>query len=159
MQELIIQFTASFLIFGMYAGIFLLWVIDGKIKKEQALHALLASALSWIAAGMLKDLFHTPRPFLLNSLPTKVFMTPIDGAFPSAHAATAFAMATTIWLHDKKWGIAYLSMALLIGIARVVGNVHFPVDILGGAVLGSAVALTIERLHLFKFLSGKSKKK
>ncbi len=158
MQDLVIEFIASFLIFGMYAGIILLWFIDGKIKKEQALHALLASAVSWVAASMLKDLFNTPRPFLLNNLPTDVFMVPVDGAFPSAHAATSFAMATTIWLHDKKWGLAFLLMALAIGIARVVGNVHYPIDILGGAILGSAVALIIERLHLFSFFSRKKVK-
>lgn len=152
MQDLFITFLASFLIWFMFAGLFVLWVIDGKIKKEQVLHALLAAGIAWVVAELVKAAFPTVRPFVLDGTIPMVFMPGTDGAFPSAHTAAAFALGTTIWLHDKKVGIAFLVAALVVGVARVVGNVHYPIDILGGAAIGVGVALITEKIHLRKLI-------
>lgn len=154
MINLAITFLASFLIWFMFAGLLILWVIDGKIKKEQVLHALFAAALAWGIAEVIKALFPTLRPFEVNGAVSMVLIPPIGGAFPSAHSAAAFALATTIWLHDKKVGLIYIISALTVGIARVLGNVHYPIDILGGAILGSATSFLAEKVHLRKFING-----
>ena len=78
---------------------------------------------------------------------------PADGAFPSQHAALAFALGVTIFMHDRKVGWFYLIGAIAIGIARVVANVHYPVDIIGGALLGTLVAVIVEKIHLFRLLT------
>lgn len=150
MSNILIEFAASILIWIMFAGLFLLWVIDGKIKKETALHALLAVFLSWTFANIFKEIVPTPRPFHINDLPTYVIIPPNNSAFPSSHTAFAFSMAVTIWLHNKKWGLVYLILALCVGLARILANVHFPLDILGGALLGTITSLLIEKFHLFK---------
>lgn len=145
----LITFVASILIWIMYFGIFVLWIIDGRIKKETALHALFASFFAWFLASLIKDLVPTLRPFQINNNPTLVIIPPLDSAFPSAHSAAAFAMAVTVWLHNKRWGSVFLFTALAIGIARIIGNVHFPLDILGGALLGTILGLAVEKIHLF----------
>jgi membrane-associated phospholipid phosphatase len=61
-------------------------------------------------------------------------------------------MALSIWLHDKRIGAVYIIAALLVGVARIWGNVHYPVDIVGGAILGAAVAFLIEKVHLKRFI-------
>ena len=155
MENLTVTFLASFLIWFLYAGLLILWITDGKIKKETVIHALLASLTAWLLAEFIKSLIPTVRPFLLNGNPIKTLTFPSDGAFPSAHAATAFALAVTVWFHDRKVGWIYLALALIIGIARVVANVHYPQDILGGAVLGILIAFLIEKLHLFQLLRRK----
>lgn len=131
----------------MFAGIFILWAFDGKIKKEQALHALFAGVLAWVLVAFIKSLFPTLRPFMLNGRSTAVIIPPSDGSFPSGHTATAFALAVTIWRHDKKIGIFYLISALAVGVARVLANVHYPVDILGGAILGIVTSFGVEKFH------------
>jgi undecaprenyl-diphosphatase len=158
-ENVIVTFIASVLIWFMYFGIFVLWVIDGKFKKEAALHALIASFLAWSLSNIIKDFFPTLRPFQINGNPTMVIIPPLDGAFPSSHAAASFAMAVTVWLHTKKWGIVFLLSALAIGIARVIGNVHYPIDILGGALLGVIFALSVERVHVFSLLTKLTKLK
>ena len=137
----------------MFLGLLILWVIDGKIKKEQVLHALLAVALAWGLAQVIKAVFPTLRPFELNDLSPLTLLPSSDGAFPSGHSAAAFALATTIWFHNKKMGSVFVIAALIVGAARVWGNVHYPIDILGGAVLGAVVAFVIEKVHLRKFIS------
>src|SRR4030042_6197707 len=148
MESLAVTFLASFLIWFLYAGLLILWMTDGKIKKETVIHALLASLTAWLLAEFIKSLIPTARPFLLNGNPIKTLTFPSDGAFPSAHTAAAFALAVTIWFHDRKVGWIYLILALCVGLARILANVHYPQDILGGATLGILVAFLVEKLHL-----------
>lgn len=148
MSNLVIEFLASFLIWLMFLGLLILWAIDGKIKKEQVLHALVASLFAWTLAEIIKRLIPTTRPFMVNGEMPLTLTVNNDGSFPSGHTSAAFALATTIWLHDRKVGWAYIIAALIVGAARVLANVHYPVDILAGAILGFVTAFGVERLHL-----------
>ena len=147
-MNILITFLASFLIWIMFAGLFVLWVIDGKVKKEQALHGVLAFVLAWIVADIIKHFFPTLRPFLTNGETALTLFPQHNGAFPSGHTAAAFALAITLWLHDRKVGWIYIILAITIGIARVFANVHYPVDILGGGIVGIVIAIAIEKIHL-----------
>lgn len=152
MDDIVIEFFATFLIWLFYAGLIVLWFVDGKIKKEQVLHALLASLIAWVIVFLIKQIFPTMRPFVRNGGEVDVLIKPTDSAFPSAHTALAFSVAVTIFLHDRKVGWWYLLGALLIGLARVLANVHYPIDIVGGAFIGTLIAVLVEREHLFKLL-------
>ncbi len=143
----IVLFLASFLIWFLLVGLFVVWFSDGKIKKEQVLHALFAFALSWVIAEIIKTLFPTMRPFQIDGRLPLTLTFSSDGAFPSGHTAAAFGLAVTIWLHDKKIGILFLIGAITVGVARVLANVHYPIDILGGALVGIVVAIVIEKFH------------
>lgn len=155
MEDLIIEFFATFLIWILFAGLIILWFIDGKIKKEQVIHALLAVTISYFIAFLVKKFFPTIRPFVANGREVDVLLMPHDGAFPSEHSTIAFALAVTIFMHDRKIGSIFLVSAILIGISRVLANVHYPIDILGGALLGTLVAIVIEKTHMFNFLGKK----
>ena len=155
MEDLVIIFFATILIWILFLGLIVLWFIDGKIKKEQVAHALFAVTLTFVVITFIKYFFPTLRPYMQNGREIDVLITPIDSSFPSQHTAFAFSLAITIFLHDRKIGLIYLVCALLIGIARVIANVHYPIDILGGALLGTLVAIVVEKTHLFKFLSKK----
>ena len=148
-----ITFLASFWIWFLFLGLGILWVIDGKIKKEQVAHALFSSFTAWLIAFSIKTLFPTVRPFLADGRNALTLTVPGDGAFPSEHAAIAFALSVTIFMHNKKVGWFYLISAIVIGVARVLANVHYPVDIVGGALLGTLVAVIVEKTHLFKLLT------
>ena len=158
MQNLVIEFFASFFIYFLFAGLIVLWFADGKIEKEQVIHALVASLIAWTITLLIKHFFPTIRPFVRNGGEVDVLFVPTDSAFPSAHAALAFGLAVTIFMHDRKVGWFYLVGALLIGVARVLANVHYPIDILGGALIGTLVAVVIEKTHMFRLL-GRSRKR
>lgn len=157
MDDVVIMFFATFLIWILYAGLIILWFIDGKIRKEQVIHALLAGLIAWIIAFLIKKAFPTFRPFMINGRDIDVLFRPTDSAFPSEHTVLAFSLAITIFLHDKKVGLWYLIAAVLIGVSRVFANVHYPIDILGGALIGTLVAVVVEKVHLFGLLK-KAKK-
>jgi len=95
--------------------------------------------IAWITAYILKILIHTSRPFLILSNVQPLF--PETGySFPSGHATFFSALAVSIFFRSKKAGYVFIFCALLIGIARIVAGVHFPIDILAGFMLGVAVA-------------------
>lgn len=153
MQDLIVMFFATFFIYFIFIGLIVLWFIDGKIKKEQVIHAVFASLVAWMIATLIKHFFPTPRPFVVNGNGVDVFIRPENAAFPSQHSVIAFATAVTVFLHDRKIGWWFLLSALVVGVSRVVANVHYPIDIVGGAFIGTLVAVIFEKIHfldLFK---------
>ncbi len=68
-----------------------------------------------------------------------------DSSFPSDHATGAFAIATAMFFGGAALGWPYLVVAVLIAVARVAVGVHWPTDVLAGAVIGTAVALLLLR--------------
>lgn len=141
-----ITFLASVLIWLMFFGLIVLWVVDGKIKKKIVIHAVSSALIAWIVTEVIKNFVPTIRPFHLNGFDPLTLTVPYDGSFPSTHTAAAFAMAVSIFSHDKKVGLLYLIMAGLVGVARIVANVHYPTDIIAGAIVG---------LIAFKLTTGK----
>jgi len=76
MESAAIEFFATFLIWILYAGLVVLWFIDGKIRKEQVIHALFAGLMAWVIAFLIKGFFPTLRPFLVNGEEALVLITP-----------------------------------------------------------------------------------
>jgi len=105
-----------------------------------------SSVLAWFLAYVLKYLFHTGRPFDVFSSVTSLF-SETGYAFPSGHATFFMALAFSIFFSHKKVGYVFIFFALLIGIARIVAGVHFPIDILGGFVLGFAIAFFLKNVY------------
>jgi undecaprenyl-diphosphatase len=100
-----------------------------------------------IAVFSLKALFGRARPCMcLADVHALVFATPTDPSFPSGHAAGAFAFAAFVALESSvdRWvKVSLFAVAAGIALSRVVLGVHFPSDVLAGAILGcvtSAVA-------------------
>lgn len=147
-----VTFTASFLIWFMFGGLLALWLIDGRVKREEALHALMAALIAWGLTQMIKGLFPVARPFETNGMVPMTLTIPFDGSFPSGHAATAFALGISIWLHNKKLGLIFVISAFLVAWGRVAGNVHYIVDVSAGAVIGVATSYTVGKLHLYKLV-------
>src|SRR3989344_520513 len=57
-----------------------------------------------------------------------------------------FALAMSVFLYHKGWGSLFFAAALFISMARIMGGIHWPSDVLGGAVLGISIALCIHFL-------------
>ena len=115
-------------------------------KKKEILKAFFAGALAWILAQVLKFALSFGRPAeALASIDP--LLTKTGYSFPSGHATFFMALAVSIFFFHKKAGYTFMFFALLIGIARVIAGVHFPVDILGGFVLGALVAYFVKNVY------------
>ncbi len=115
-------------------------------KWKETTHILYAGVSAWILAEILKYFIHTPRPFEILSGIKPLFVHGGMDSFPSGHATVMGALAFSVLFAHKKVGYFFVVLALLVGMARVASGVHFPIDILGGYVLGCLVAYFTKRL-------------
>ena len=110
--------------------------------------------VSWGAAFIGRFVFvsiaryflYSPRPFLILENVNQLMNHEIESSFPSGHATFYFALATTIFLTNRRWGSWYLGLTTLVVIARVIAGVHWPLDILGGAAIGILSAVLVHGL-------------
>lgn len=101
---------------------------------------------AYVVTYILKTMVHAPRPFVaLANIHPLIIETPYD-SFPSGHATAFFALAVSMYMYDKKWGIVFFIIAILVSLSRVISGVHFPIDILAGAIIGSLVAYLVHKL-------------
>ena len=93
---------------------------------------------------VLKPLAARPRPCWIDEQVKLLVAAPKDYSFPSGHTAASFAAVAALYFAGaKKWWKITLPLALLMAFSRMYLYVHFPTDILGGAVLGITIgALT-----------------
>lgn len=86
----------------------------------------------------LKPLIGRIRPYELREGIALIITAPTDASFPSGHTSISFAGAVAIFTRNKKWGIGALVLASLIAFSRLYLYVHFPTDVFGGIIVGSA---------------------
>lgn len=123
--------------------IFLVFLAFSSYSGREKLRIFLVTAASSIIARfgiteLIRFFIHRPRPF--SALPVRQLLTDAAWSFPSGHAVFFFAVAMSIYLYDKKWGIAFFTAALLISVSRVIAGIHYPSDIAVGALIGVVVA-------------------
>ena len=120
-----------------------------KKRTKEILIILISVFGAWLVAYFTKNVLEMPRPFLV--LPDVNLLFPHGGfdSFPSGHATAFAALATALYFVHRRLGKWYFAGAVLIGLARVAAGIHFPLDILGGLVLGILVSLVVFRLSKF----------
>lgn len=126
------------------AGIGLL-VVDQRL----GLAVLTALALSGIVVQVLKRGFGTRRPWDVETdKPLAHIKLPDPFSFPSGHTAAITAVTVTISLYKPILAPVLLPIACVVGASRVTLRVHFVGDVLAGASIGLAGAVTAWALML-----------
>jgi membrane-associated phospholipid phosphatase len=99
-----------------------------------------------LASILLKLALDRDRPPLGNPDPEPLVRLPHTPSFPSGHATVSFAAATTLAYAVPRYRMAFYALAALIACSRVWVGVHFPLDVLAGAVLGIGIATALRLL-------------
>jgi undecaprenyl-diphosphatase len=94
-------------------------------------------------ASLLKLVDDERRPALRYPEPPALVALPHSSSFPSGHAATSFACATALSVLAPRLAPAFVVLACAIGYSRVYVGVHYPLDVVGGAVLGVLVGTAV----------------
>ena len=110
-------------------------------RPQLVAHVTLTVLSADLFALGLKELTSRPRPFIAHPEPDPLMGTSLDVSFPSGHAATSFAGATVLALAHRRAAVPLYLLAALIAWSRVYVGVHYPGDVLVGAVLGVGIGL------------------
>lgn len=121
-----------------------------KPMQHFALDNLQAQLFTGGITFVIKELFHRARPE--SGLDGYSWFGPFKGrgndSFISGHTSLSFSTATMIFLHSKKkwWvGLAAYGLATGVGISRMQMQKHWASDVIGGALLGTAVSAYVYR--------------
>ena len=98
----------------------------------------------------IKNLIGRIRPYIAEGYDTLHFFAPTSFSFPSGHTGTSFAAATVLTLAPikKHWKVLVWIVALLIAFSRLYLFVHYPTDVLAGAILGVLYAFIVVKVGL-----------
>jgi undecaprenyl-diphosphatase len=125
-------------------GLMLLLAASGR--RRSALRMLAAVAAVYVASEALGRLWPRARPFARLDEVRGLAPHEPDRSFPSRHVASGLAMAAIGGQEHRRLGLLMASVAWLLGLSRVAAGLHYPSDVLLGAVLGELVGRYTRRV-------------
>ena len=115
----------------------------GEQGRRTAVRGLLAVGATSIVANLsVKPMFARRRPNRPQE-PGRAVRMPASRSFPSGHTASAFAFAAGVTPEFPHLALPLYALASAVGYSRVHTGVHYPSDVMAGAVLGSAVGTVV----------------
>lgn len=134
---------------AVWIVITVLMLISKKYRKTGIMMTMGLVLCMLIGNVILKPLVARLRPFQILSGIELLIKAPRDFSFPSGHTYSSILSGTIIFARHKRIGIYALILAVLISFSRLYLYVHFPSDVLAGAIFGVLTALLSIRTVLF----------
>jgi undecaprenyl-diphosphatase len=126
---------------GSLAGaeVVMMLALAASGRRHSALRMLLAVGTVYGAAELLGQGWRRERPFHSDGDIEGLLEHDAGRSFPSRHVASGLAMAAIGATEHPRVGQAMTSLAWLLGLSRVAAGLHYPSDVLAGAILGMLV--------------------
>lgn len=145
----IFRFIETYGTIALGVAAFALWLLarpggDRKWKFASA-SALAGAALGLIVNMIISTIWHRDRPYQTHHVARIWGPHKTDPSFPSTHASAAFGIAVAVLLFDRVLGYAFLTVAVLVAVGRVIVGEHYPGDVVAGTAIGTLAAIVIVR--------------
>lgn len=145
-NHLHVSFLNGFFIFYTQLGnLGILWIVLSLLlllrpkTRRAGLLALLSMLVGLLCTNViLKNLVARPRPWLVVEGLAPLMTPPDPNSFPSGHTCAAFASAGAWWrtFPRLRFRLLAVTLAVLMGYSRLYVGLHFPTDVLAGAIVG-----------------------
>lgn len=120
---------------------------EERIRNQRAVILIALGIL--FSQALIKDLaavYFRPRPFATE--PVKLlFYRPSVSSFPSIPIAVTFTFAMGAWYANRRIAKILFALGIVYAFARVYAGVHYPSDVIGGAVIGAGMVWIVARLN------------
>lgn len=140
-------FLAQYLPYVLVLGfLYLVFKESGSRRRiyvfcEGALAVILGRG---IFTEFIRFFYHHARPFDVYGF--SPLISESGNSFPSGHMAFFFALAVVVHYVNRRWGIWYFVLSAVVGVARIYVGVHWPLDIIGGVVVGLIAGFAVHAL-------------
>ncbi|MCU4715808.1 undecaprenyl-diphosphatase [Bacillus cereus] len=136
----------------MFILLFMILWLNKKYKNRTCvIQAIIACCFAFLLNRIIGLFFYRERPFVSHLNINQLVEHTANASFPSDHATSAFVIVITLYFYENRLGKVFLVLAFLITFSRVWVGVHYPLDVLVGAVLGSLWAFIIHHIVKIKF--------
>ena len=147
-SDYLVPVMFSVVLLGLWFG----WADQAMRERHQrgVMLAGIGVGIACTAVKIANEFYFRHRPF--DTLEVKLlFYPPTDSSFPANPIAVVIAMAAGAWMANKWIGAAMYIVAVLFGFSRIYAGVFYPLDVLGGALIGvTAVYLVYLTLKLIE---------
>lgn len=131
-------------LFAFFVGA--LWFAGSdRVERERFKRGVLWTCLGVLVANLIVKLcwmtFFRPRPFAVLDNVRILFYRPSVSSFPSEPVATLTALACGVFLFERRAGALLLTLTFLFALTRVMAGVHYPSDVIVGALVGAGSVL------------------
>jgi len=134
MNNLVI-FSAEYLyLFEIILVAVYFFLQTGSRQKSIIILSAVFLPLAYIVAQLIAAFYFDPRPFVADNFTPLIFHAP-DNGFPSDHMLFTSAIASVLFVYNKKIGVLAWAIAFIIGVSRIYAGVHHLTDIIGSAVI------------------------
>lgn len=124
-----------------YTLMLLLPVIYGTAALKATLHMMVVGALALGLYKAIKSVTERPRPCVVKQ-ELLLGTAPLDQySFPSGHTMHAVSFTLVALHYYPELAAVLVPFAILVGLSRVILALHYPTDVICGAVLGGGIAL------------------
>jgi undecaprenyl-diphosphatase len=150
----LMRFLAADAEYVFFICILIYWFTRIRQNRKMVIESLLSACTALGISGIIAHYYYRDRPFITHTV-FQLIKHPANASFPSDHAAGAFVIATAIWLFRKKDGAIWLFLALCIALSRVWTGVHYPSDVIAGALIGTVSAFIVHQLFAKSIYAGR----
>ena len=133
----------------LFLALFAIMNFGWKVWPWIVFFIVTVSLTDQLSANLIKNFVQRPRPcndedFMINVHALLGGCSPTF-SFPSSHATTHFGMAWFLYMtmkqYFKKWSYLFFIWAATIAYGQVYVGIHYPLDVLGGAIIGSFIGI------------------
>ena len=100
------------------------------------LRAVLVPGVSFVLLSLFRKIYNSPRPYEVFDFSPVIDKKTKGKSMPSRHVFSMFVIAVTMYCFYKVSGLVIGAAGIVMAVVRVVGGVHFPKDVIAGAVIG-----------------------
>ncbi|WP_458118776.1 undecaprenyl-diphosphatase [Paenibacillus sp. Z6-24] len=138
-------FLSKYAVLLFMIGAVVYWFTRARANRRMITEALVSAAIGVTVNWILGELFYRERPFVTHEV-IQLVHHEANASFPSTHSLGSFVIAMTIWQFRRRDGWMWLVLAAGIALSRVWTGVHYPGDVLAGALIGVLVSVLVHRM-------------
>ncbi len=131
------MFFARYFEYFLLLALLIFLIVNFKKHWKMAAESVVVAVFArFVLAEIIRLVWFRPRPFVVENFIPLISQNSAEASFPSGHASFYFALSTIIYCYNKKAGILFFIASFLIALSRIFVGVHWPSDILVGALIG-----------------------
>jgi undecaprenyl-diphosphatase len=121
-------------------------------NQRTAIYTAMAAAIALFCNLIINQVYWHPRPFVDHQVHQLIPHLATESSFASDHTILAFSVAFMMLMRTTRWRGIVLFFAVLTAVSRVFVGVHYPADVIGGAVIAYIASMLVIRLAKFKWM-------
>jgi membrane-associated phospholipid phosphatase len=119
-----------------YLAYILLVCVNLWVAPRQAIKILYVAGIPYLILSFFRVTINTKRPYEIYSFTPLIVRKSNGKSFPSRHVFSIFIIATLLYFQCRWLGVLFYGLGILLAVIRVATGVHFPRDVIVGAMIG-----------------------